>query len=97
VEDDVPSHGKPTIGVVAKSPSPNYGVSYDGQNARTFTWPTAPSSMCGNVTVEHYPTIEKPKGAVRAGLPVMHRDLNAIRCNEKYCAMIPEALLGNVR
>ena len=53
--------------------------------------------MCGNVTVEHYPTIEKPKGAVRAGLPVMHRDLNAIRCNEKYCAMIPEALLGNVR
>ena len=84
----------PTIGVVTEAPASTHGVVYIVENARTFSW--ASNKLNGNDACEHYPRVEKAKGALRAGLPAVHKDLNTIQLNTKYRAL-PEALLGNVR
>jgi len=96
--DDEPlpsvSSSAPTIGVVTEAPPSTHGVVYNVENARTFSW--ASNKLNGNDACEHYPRVEKAKGALRAGLPAVHKDLNTIQLNTKYRAL-PEALLGNVR
>ena len=84
----------PTIGVVTEAPASTHGVVYIVENARTFSW--ASNKLNGNDACEHYPRVEKAKGALRAGQPAVHKDLNTIQLNTKYRAL-PEALLGNVR
>lgn len=96
--DDEPlpsvSSSAPTIGVVTEAPPSTHGVVYNVENARTFSW--ASNKLNGNDACEHYPRIEKAKGALRAGQPAVHKDLSTIQLNTKYRAL-PEVLLGNVR
>ena len=67
----------PTIGVVTEAPASTHGAVYIVENARTFLW--ASNKLNGNDVCEHYRCIEKAKGALRAGLPAVHRDLHTIQ------------------